>query len=183
MQRYTPYRTDLRRREEEERTVIMGEALNSNGPQTKCTRDIEVRQPDRPWSNDRKMLRPFYEILASINDRRKRACVRSHLVFHRNDEPPTRRSNESKLEKGFLEILAPSPISYELGLFYYYFRNVKNSFYPSSSFSLKSILARFMSRGRDFRGKNVISSKDIFVLFLRNYRNFLNDYTRSLMIK
>lgn len=82
MQRNIPYRTDLRRREEEERTMIMGEALNSNGPRTKCTRDIEARQPDRPWSNDRKMLRPFYEILASIDDRRKRArvraCVRSH---------------------------------------------------------------------------------------------------------
>lgn len=67
MQRYTAYRTDLRRREEEERTAIMGEALNSNGPQTKCTRYIEARQPDRPWSNDRKMLRSFYEILASID--------------------------------------------------------------------------------------------------------------------
>lgn len=75
MQRYTAYRTDLRRREEEERTAIMGEALNSNGPQTKCTRYIEARQPDRPWSNDRKMLRSFYEILASIDYRRKRACV------------------------------------------------------------------------------------------------------------
>lgn len=163
----------------------MGEALNSNGPQTKCTRYIEARQPDRPWSNDRKMLRSFYEILASI-DYPQETCVRSHFVFHRNDEPPpTQRSDKSKREKGFFEILAPSPISYELGLFYYsyHFRNVKNSLrfrLPISPSNPSRLDLCFVDRGINFRGerrnlvRKIAAAAALFLFpFLRNYRKFL----------